>query len=365
MKKIIGFILLLWSINNVNAQYLGGSNHGAADGLLSQSNCSDITPNFIYFGGNNDGAADGLLSQSNCGDITPNFIYFGGNNDGAADGLLSQSNCGDITPNFIYFGGNNDGAADGLLSQSNCGDITPNFIYFGGLNDGAADGLLSQSNCGDITPNFIYFGGSNDGAADGLLSQSNCGDITPKFIYFGGSNDGAGFGLLSQSILTTATASISTPQLSICPNTSVTFTSNVTNGGLSPTYSWRVNGIVVGNNSSTLVTDTFTAAKAISLVLFPSIDVCPINSTIASNSLNVSILTGLSNVTASTSSPQICSGSSVQLNASASTTARFDTAFIHGFESNQTNWTLINGSTGGNTTTRNGTNFKKSFSDRG
>ena len=93
--------------------------------------------------------------------------------------------------------------------------------YLGGFNDGAADGLLTQSNCGDITPNFIYFGGSNDGAADGLLSQSNCGDITPNFIYFGGSNDGAADGLLSQSVLTTATASISTPKLSICPNTSV------------------------------------------------------------------------------------------------------------------------------------------------
>ena len=330
MKKFIGFILIILSINNVHAQYLGGFN---------------------------DGAADGLLTQSNCGDITPNFIYFGGNNDGAATGLLSQSNCGDITPNFIYFGGSNDGAADGLLSQSNCGDITPNFIYFGGSNDGAATGLLSQSNCGDITPNFIYFGGSNDGAGLGLLSQSNCGDITPNFIYFGGSNDGAGLGLLSQSVLTTATASISTPKLSICPNTSVTFTSNVINGGLNPTYSWRVNGIVVGNNSSTLVTDTFTAAKAISLVLFPSIDVCPINSTIASNSLNVSILSGQNNITASSSSPQICSGTSVQLNATAPTTARFDTAFIHGFESSQSNWTLINGSTGGNATTRSGTNF--------
>ncbi|MFY8132908.1 MAG: hypothetical protein ACOVOL_06695, partial [Bacteroidia bacterium] len=74
-------------------------------------------------------------------------------------------------------------------------------------------------------------------------------------------------------------------------------------------------------------------------------------------SLNVSILSGQNNITASSSSPQICSGTSVQLNATAPTTARFDTAFIHGFESSQTNWTLINGSTGGNATTRNGTSF--------
>lgn len=157
--------------------------------------------------------------------------------------------------------------------------------------------------------------------------------------------------------LTTATASVTTSNSSICPRSSVTFNSNITNGGSNPTYSWRVNGVAVGTNSSNLVTDTFTTAKTISLVLTPSADACPNNATTSSNNLNVTVLPGQNNVTASSSSTQICRGSSVQLNASASTTARFDTAFIHGFESNQSNWTLINGSTGGTSSSRNGTNF--------
>jgi hypothetical protein len=37
----------------------------------------------------------------------------------------------------------------------------------------------------------------------------------------------------------------------ICAGTSVIFTANPTNGGLSPSYQWRLNGIDVGTNSNT------------------------------------------------------------------------------------------------------------------
>jgi hypothetical protein len=193
VNKLVAILLLLFIVSSVKAQFTGGINVGVTDGLLSQSNCPDPTPNSTYYGGINDGFTDGLLSQSNCPDPTPNFTYYGGINDGFADGLLSQSNCPDPAPNFTYYGGINDGFADGLLSQSNCPDPAPNFTYYGGINDGFADGLLSQSNCPDPAPNFTYYGGINDGFADGLLSQSNCPDLTPNFTYFGGINDGVGW----------------------------------------------------------------------------------------------------------------------------------------------------------------------------
>jgi hypothetical protein len=195
----------VFTVNSVIAQYTGGDNEGYSDGILIQSTCPDLTPNFIYYGGNDDGYGDGTLTQSTCTDLTPNFIYYGGNNDGSSDGTLTQSTCTDLTPNFIYYGGNNDGYSDGTLTQSICPDLTPNFIYYGGNNDGYSDGTLTQSICPDLTPNFIYYGGNNDGYSDRTLTQSICPDLTPNFIYYGGNNDGYSDGTLTQSTCTDLT----------------------------------------------------------------------------------------------------------------------------------------------------------------
>ena len=109
MNKLVTIFLFILTVNSVKAQYTGGDNDGYSDGILTQSACSDLTPNFIYYGGNEDGYSDGTLTQSTCSDLTPNFAYYGGNNDGYSDGTLTQSTCPDLTPNFTYYGGINDG----------------------------------------------------------------------------------------------------------------------------------------------------------------------------------------------------------------------------------------------------------------
>ena len=163
MNKLVTIFFFIITVNSVKAQYTGGDNDGYSDQTLTQSTCSDLTPNFVYYGGNNDGYSDGTLTQSTCPDLTPNFAYYGGNEDGYSDGTLTQSICPDLTPNFSYYGGINDGHGDGNLTQSICPDLTPNFSYYGGINDGHGDGNLTQSICPDLTPNFSYYGGINDG----------------------------------------------------------------------------------------------------------------------------------------------------------------------------------------------------------
>lgn len=82
MNKLVTILFLIFIITPVKAQYTGGDNDGYGDGILTQSNCPNLTPNFTYFGGINDGAGDGLLTQSNCPNLTINFTYYGGINDG-------------------------------------------------------------------------------------------------------------------------------------------------------------------------------------------------------------------------------------------------------------------------------------------
>ncbi len=50
-----------------------------------------------------------------------------------------------------------------------------------------------------------------------------------------------------------ASITISTATTTVCSGSNVTFSSSISNGGSSPTYTWRINGGVVGTSSSTYV----------------------------------------------------------------------------------------------------------------
>jgi hypothetical protein len=52
------------------------------------------------------------------------------------------------------------------------------------------------------------------------------------------------------AVVTTITAS---PSGKVCPGTTVTYNAQVTNGGPTPIYQWRKNGVIVGTNSPTFV----------------------------------------------------------------------------------------------------------------
>ena len=174
LNKLLTIIFLVFTVNSVKAQYTGGDNDGKIDGLLSQSACPDLTPNFVYYGGNNDGYSDGTLTQSACTDLTPNFVFYGGINDGYGDGNLTQTICPDPTPNFVFYGGINDGYGDGNLTQTICPDPTPNFVFYGGINDGYGDGNLTQTICPDPTPNFVFYGGNADAFSFAVNEQNPC-----------------------------------------------------------------------------------------------------------------------------------------------------------------------------------------------
>jgi gliding motility-associated-like protein len=86
---------------------------------------------------------------------------------------------------------------------------------------------------------------------------------------------GAGF----SNVITMAVASAQGPSITIsatsadiCAGTSVTFTATAINGGTSPVYQWKVNGLAMGSNLNTYTTNTLNNNDAVTCTLTSSIN---------------------------------------------------------------------------------------------
>ena len=108
------------------------------------------------------------------------------------------------------------------------------------------------------------------------------------------------------------------PNDTICDGTSVTFSSTVANGGTSPTYQWRLNGVNVGGNSSTYVTDTLKNTDTVDCILTSS-EMCVTKSMDTSNSIIMTVNPNLTPSVTITVSPDdtICTGTSTTFTATA------------------------------------------------
>ncbi len=138
------------------------------------------------------------------------------------------------------------------------------------------------------------------------------------------SNSSCSFGTTASSTQTisllpvlTPTIIISAPTLNVCPNTSITFSANITNGGVSPTIKWVVNNILIlGATGTTFTTQNLTNNAQVRAILT---NTYPCNSAISANSniLTISLLTApIANAGNDTS---ICVGSFAQMNGSSGT----------------------------------------------
>ena len=106
------------------------------------------------------------------------------------------------------------------------------------------------------------------------------------------------------------------PGNSICAGTNVTFTATPTNGGLSPSYQWKLNGNNVGTNSSAYSNNTLTNGSVITVVMTSSLAcVSPATATSAGITMNVtSSVTPAVTIAANTGST-ICTGTNVTFTA--------------------------------------------------
>ncbi|MBK9533536.1 MAG: hypothetical protein IPO42_17460, partial [Chitinophagaceae bacterium] len=92
--------------------------------------------------------------------------------------------------------------------------------------------------------------------------------------------------MLVNPILTPTVNITSNPQGAICAGTSVTFTATPTNGGNTPAYQWKVNGINVGTNAATYSSALLLNGDIVNVILTSNANcVSPANAT--SNSITM------------------------------------------------------------------------------
>jgi len=108
---------------------------------------------------------------------------------------------------------------------------------------------------------------------------------------------------------------ISASQNPICAGNSVTFTATPVNGGASPSYQWKVNGIIAGTNS-TIFTYIPLNADIVSCLLTSSNTTCTSNNPASSNQLFMVINSySVVDISITASSNPFCQGGSVTFTA--------------------------------------------------
>jgi hypothetical protein len=105
-----------------------------------------------------------------------------------------------------------------------------------------------------------------------------------------------------------ASVNITATSTTICNGSTVAFTATPTNGGTTPSYQWKVNGInVAGQTAATFSTTTLANNDAVTVVMTSNATPCLTGSPTTSNSITVTIVAPSAVGTAS-SNQTICSG---------------------------------------------------------
>jgi hypothetical protein len=121
--------------------------------------------------------------------------------------------------------------------------------------------------------------------------------------------------VLTVTATTPAAVSIAASATTYCAGSNVTFTATPTNGGTSPSYQWKVNGVNAGTNSNTFTSSTLNNNDQVSVVLTSNAS-CITTPTANSNIITVTVNSSSTpTVTTSVSANNICAGTSVTFTA--------------------------------------------------
>ena len=136
--------------------------------------------------------------------------------------------------------------------------------------------------------------------------------------------------------------SISASSTNICPGNSITFIATPTNGGGTPAYQWKVNGINAGTNSNTFTTTSLANNDVVSVNLTSNATPCATGNPATSNSIAITVNPNLPvSVAVAASATTVCTGTSVTFTATP----------VNGGSTPSYQWTLNGVNTGTNSAT--------------
>lgn len=129
---------------------------------------------------------------------------------------------------------------------------------------------------------FVRLASTAVNGVSGNIAATSTGAVTK--------NVATGNATVNHSLTASVTISSNATNNTFCSGTSVTFTATPTNGGNSPTYQWRVNGVnVSGATSPTFTTNTLSNNSTVTVVMVSSIATCLSGSPATSNTITVTV----------------------------------------------------------------------------
>lgn len=250
-----------------------------------------------------------------------------GNNAGANSATFSTTSLanGDIISCVMT---SNDPLANPTIANSNTismtvnARLTPIVAISLSPNDTICDGTTVTFTAtyanGGSTPSFQWrLNGANVGgdSAKYITSTLADGDVvsciftSSETCVTAAKDTSNSITMKVNPILTPVVNITVSPNDTICANTFTTFTATTSNGGTAPTYQWRRNGVVVGNNSSTYSTNTLANGDNI-LCILTSSELCVSKTRDTSDTITMTVRPNLVPSVSITVSPNdtVCAG---------------------------------------------------------
>ena len=264
----------------------------------------------------NGGAAPSYQWQVNgvnAGTDSPTYTYTPVNSDAVICVLTSSSTCATGNPatsNTITMTVNATSPVSVSITADNnpvCSGTSVTFTATP-VNGGAAPSYQWQVNginAGTDSPTYTYIPLNNDAVTCVLTSNVACPAGNP-----------ATSNTITMSVSGTLAVSVSIVASAnpTCTGSSVTFTATPTNGGTTPSYQWKVNGINAGTDSPTYSYIPLNN-DAVTCVLTSNV-ACPAGNPATSNTITMSVSGALAvSVSIVASANPTCTGSSVTFTA--------------------------------------------------
>ena len=185
-----------------------------------------------------------------------------------------------------------------FTSNSNNGGITPSYQWR--KNGNVINGANSSTYISNVLAN-------NDAITLIMVSDANC--ASPVSV------SSSAITMMVGTVVVPS-VNISATAVSICPNESIAFTATATNGGPSPTYQWKKNGIAInGATTSTYNSSSLANADVITVVMTSNAN-CALPAITTSNSITIAVgTTVVPNVSIAVNDSIICANQSVTFSA--------------------------------------------------